>query len=126
MDCYYLNYLIIGLIFLLVVIFIIWEKRIEKYESVPIYEPITSWDLLDPIKYSGDCYKQSRSQCLRIRNCGLADGKCVPGDYNGPYFSANNNKWIYKDNINGNVKAVRPYNKMIKCNDFQYNNFVGI
>lgn len=123
---------------LIIIIFVILTmffsgNCIEKYESIATdnknigeSKAVSSWNLLDPIKYEGNCYNYTGTKCLKFRNCGLADGKCVPGDYNGPYFKANSKKWIYRDINTQKIKLTKPYNKMIKCGYFQNNNFVGI
>lgn len=127
------NIVLIISILLVILIFIMYinKNKIEKYESIATdkYNPISSWDLTDNMRHIGDCYNYSGLNCLKYSNCGLADGKCIPGDYQGPYYKTGTQRWIYRDKETNKVKKVRPFDHISNTPDYPYpqnNNFVGI
>lgn len=98
---------IIIIILLLIITFLYNKPIYENFNSVPLWYPnwISNFKLNNGIpvqdsKISNDCYKLSNDQCLVFPNCGLCINdsiKCVPGDYNGPFFTSNCKKWTYTD-----------------------------
>lgn len=50
--------------------------------------------------FCNDCSNKSRRTCSKCKNCGYSfpwrgPGKCVPGDYRGPYFRDDTVAWEY-------------------------------
>jgi hypothetical protein len=91
------------LIIVIVVIIFIWymffsaPDNLEGFGKDVLGSPV--WELDWKGKDTLDCYSQSARNCLSYSNCGLADGRCIPGDKDGPFFEEYVNRWVYRDYI---------------------------
>lgn len=122
----------IGAVFILIIAIILllltfkFEIK-ENYDSIE-NNIISGWDLNSPVNI-GDCYRHNEKDCLRFSNCGLCEGKCIPGDYNGPYYKLGCKDWIYYDYYLNKVRKGVPFDKQFPNYYYRYgalNNFVGI
>lgn len=107
--------IIIGIIALIIIIILFLSYKTKKEAYSPDDSNTDNYlyqeqRLLGP--YSGkynkeNCYNMNLQQCLDCANCGICvtDGvkKCVPGDYQGPYFKTGCDKWIYTDYYDGYI-----------------------
>lgn len=121
-----------GLVFILLFAFLLllltfyFNYDTEKYQNFNSYG--TEWDLLSPDNI-GDCYRYNNKDCLKYSNCGLCNGKCIPGDYNGPFFKLGCEDWKYYDYYMNKVNETIPFDKKFPSYYYRYgalNNFVGI
>ena len=55
------------------------------------------WDVDWRGEIASDCYKLDGKKCMTYSNCGLCDGKCVPGDKDGAFFNEYCDSWKYTD-----------------------------
>lgn len=69
-----------------------------------------------------DCYSKPVGTCLKYTNCGICLNEqgpsCIPGDIDGPLFSAQCNRWVYTD-----YWARHMFNKSITTNSYPFNHF---
>ena len=102
-------FLIIGLA---TVLYIVRVSSCSRYEGF--------YDLTPQDPKCLDCYYKKGQECLGCANCGICIrgnfASCVPGDAEGPYFTEECQKWVYKDHKSGTIDGepevikTRPWN----------------
>jgi len=61
------------------------------------------WDIDWKGNEANDCYGLDKNSCMSYSNCGLCDGKCIPGDKDGAFFNEHCENWKYTDYYDGHM-----------------------
>jgi hypothetical protein len=107
----------ISLILAIIVIIVIYYCSSESYQDIG-----THWDIEWTGPSSSNCYQNTAKNCLDYSNCGVCNGKCVPGDVQGAYFKQGCNTWKYNNYYDGRIydkgitRLSRPWSHVLYFN----------